>query len=81
MNTIDSTKKLVENNPCTETTCQNGGTCYHDGLMITKCFCKEGFDGKNCENVKRPTTTTSTTTSTTELDSKQKTLILFFFSL
>ena len=45
--------------------------------MITKCFCKEGFDGKNCENVKRPTTTTttSTTTSTTELDSKQKTFV------
>ena len=56
-------KKLV-NNPCTEATCQNGGTCYAENLINVKCFCQEDFDGRNCEIDKRPTTTTSTTTTT-----------------
>jgi len=57
------------NNPCSETTCQNGGTCYADNLMNTQCFCQDGFDGQNCEIDTRTTTSTSTT-STTEPTSK-----------
>ncbi len=40
--------KTDAHNPCTETTCKNGGTCYADSLMKTKCFCEEGFDGIYC---------------------------------
>jgi hypothetical protein len=58
-------KKLVFNNPCTEATCQNGGTCYAENLINIKCFCQQDFDGRNCEIDKRPTTTTTSTTSTT----------------
>ena len=69
-------KKLV-NNPCTEATCQNGGTCYAENLNNIECFCQEGFDDKNCEIDKRPTTTTTTTTTTTpERLSKLKIKIL-----
>jgi hypothetical protein len=57
--------KIVVKNPCTETTCQNGGTCYADSLYNAECFCKEGFDGKFCEIDKRPTATTTTTTKAT----------------
>ena len=68
-------KKLVVNNPCTEATCQNGGTCYAENLINIKCFCQEGFDGRNCEINKTLTITTSTTTTTattTERYSKLK---------
>jgi hypothetical protein len=34
-------------------------------LRQTKCFCKEGFDGKSCEIDIRTTTTTAKTTTTT----------------
>ena len=62
MNTILlNKKKLVVNNPCTEKTCKNGGTCFADKLRQTKCFCKEGYDGKSCEIDKRTTNKTSTT--------------------
>ncbi len=47
------------NNPCTETTCQNGGTCFADKLGQTKCFCEDGFDGENCEIDQRTTTSTT----------------------
>ncbi len=57
--------KIVVKNPCTETTCQNDGTCYVDSLSNAECFCKEGFGGKFCEIVKRPTAETTTTTTTT----------------
>ncbi len=57
-------KKIVVKNPCTETTCQNGGTCYADILWNAQCFCKEGFEGKFCEIEKRPTATTSTEVTT-----------------
>ena len=60
------------NNPCTETTCQNGGTCFADKLRQTKCFCDEDFDGESCEINTRTTSTTTTTTSTTEPYGKQK---------
>ena len=50
-------KKIVVNNPCTEKTCQNGGTCFADKLRQTNCFCKEGFDGKKCEIDQRTSTT------------------------
>ena len=52
-------KKLVVNNPCTEATCQNGGTCYAENLINIKCFCQEvmvKIDGKNCEIDRRLTT-------------------------
>ena len=76
-------KKLVVNNPCTKTTCQNGGTCYAENLINVKCFCQEDFDGRNCEIDKRPTTNTSTTTTTnttTERFSKLKIKNTNFFS-
>ena len=57
------------NNPCSETTCQNGGTCYADSLMNTQCLCQEGFDGQYCE-IDTKTTTSTSTTSTTEPTSK-----------
>ena len=50
--------KTDAHNPCTETTCKNGGTCYSDSLMKTKCFCEESFDGIYCE-IERRTTITS----------------------
>jgi len=56
---------IVAKNPCTETTCQNGGTCYADILWNAQCFCKEGFNGKFCEIDQRPTDTTKSTTKTT----------------
>ena len=43
------------NNPCTKTTCENGGTCFADKLGQTKCFCKDGFGGKSCEIDQRST--------------------------
>ncbi len=76
-------KKIDVNNPCTEKTCQNGGTCYEDNLMNTHCFCSKGFDGKYCENDKRPTTTTTftaeTTTTTTIITEQYSKLKLYFF--
>ena len=51
------------NNPCSEATCQNGGTCYAENLVNSKCFCQEGFDGQNCEIDRRQATTTTTTAS------------------
>jgi len=57
--------KIVVKNPCTKTTCQNGGTCYADSLSNAECFCEEGFEGKFCEIDKRPTATTATTTKAT----------------
>ena len=57
------------NNPCTETTCQNGGTCFADKLGQTKCFCEDGFDGESCEIDQR------TTTTTTEPYGKWKTIL------
>ena len=62
---IEFNKKTDVNNPCTKTTCQNGGTCYADNFMNTQCFCDEGFAGVFCEIDKRPTTTTITTPTTT----------------
>ncbi len=54
------------NNPCTKSTCQNGGTCFADELGQTKCFCEDDFDGESCEIDQRTTATTIITTSTTE---------------
>jgi len=67
--------KIVVRNPCTETTCQNGGTCYADSLANAQCFCKEGFEGKFCEIDKRPTATTTTTTKSTIESSSKLNLI------
>ena len=64
-------KKIVVKNPCIETTCQNGGTCYADSLSFALCFCKEGFGGKLCEIDKRPTATTTTTTKATTASSSK----------
>jgi len=70
--------KIVVKNPCTETTCQNGGTCYADSLSNAECFCKEGFEGKFCEIDKRPTVTTTTTEVTTKKDPYSKLNLIHF---
>ncbi len=67
---LNSIKKTDVNNPCTKTTCQNGGTCYADNFMNTQCFCDEGFAGVFCEIDKRPTTTTATTYTTEKTNGK-----------
>ena len=64
-NFVSFHSKIVVKNPCTKTTCQNGGTCYADILSNAQCFCEEGFEGKFCEIDKRPTVTTATTTKAT----------------
>ena len=46
---IYSSFKLDEKNPCTTETCKNGGICFSNNPLITKCVCKEGFKGENCE--------------------------------
>jgi len=56
---------IVVKNPCTETTRQNGGTCYADILWNAQCFCKEGLNEKFCEIDQRPTATTKSTTKAT----------------
>jgi hypothetical protein len=62
---------IVVKNPCTETTCQNGGTCYADILWNAQCFCKEGFNGKFCEIDQRPTATIKSTTKATMASSSK----------
>lgn len=70
-----------ENNPCSLEYCQNDGACYLNGRKKMQCFCREGFEGTNCEINKtdrfennplivdevttEATTVTSTTSTTT----------------
>jgi len=63
--------KIVVKNPCTKTTCQNGGTCYSDILSNAQCFCLSSFEGKFCEIDKIPTATTTTTTKATTASSSK----------
>jgi hypothetical protein len=63
-------QKIVVYNPCTDATCLNGGTCFADKLRQTKCFCEEGFEGKNCEIEHGITKTTTTKRSTAKPHSK-----------
>ena len=75
MNCVLFRAKIVVKNPCTESTCQNGGTCYADSLSNFHCFCKEGFEGNFCEIDKRPTATTKTSTKATIASSSKLNLI------
>ena len=34
---------------CTQTSCQNGGTCHKMSYGRFKCDCADGFLGKQCE--------------------------------
>ena len=60
--------KIVVTNPCTRTTCGNGGTCYADSLLNAQCICAEGFGGKFCQ-IEAKTATTARTEPTTNKES------------
>jgi Notch-like protein len=34
---------------CSQSLCQNGGTCQDQGLTAT-CVCKPGYNGQRCES-------------------------------
>ncbi|GMR40427.1 hypothetical protein PMAYCL1PPCAC_10622, partial [Pristionchus mayeri] len=36
---------------CTETSCENGGTCYNLDPLSIFCLCKEGYAGQRCERM------------------------------
>ena len=42
-------KEFCEWEACYQMPCQNGGSCVEDELADYRCFCEDGFTGRNCE--------------------------------
>ncbi|XP_066506598.1 coagulation factor IXb [Hoplias malabaricus] len=46
--TMEFWLRYVDGDQCLSSPCQNGGTC-EDGMSSYVCWCRIGFNGKNCE--------------------------------
>jgi len=44
---------LIQDAPCSDNDCQNGGECYtENGRSHSQCWCLPGYGGRNCEKVR-----------------------------